>query len=71
MTIYPGQQVALVGYSGSDKSTIIQLLTWIYDVEDGKGEILIDNVNIKDHNLYELNEIVFHRIQRGAPRLRV
>ena len=39
-TIFPGQQVGLVGYSGSGKSTIIQLLTRFYDVEDGKGEIL-------------------------------
>jgi len=52
----PGQQVALVGYSGSGKSTIIQLLTRFYDVEDGKGEILIDGINIKDYNLYELRK---------------
>ena len=56
LTIYPGQQVAFVGYSGSGKSTIIQLLTRFYDVEDGKGEILIDDVNIKDYNLYELRK---------------
>ena len=56
MTIYPGQQVALVGYSGSGKSTIIQLLSRFYDVENGKGEILIDDVNIKDYNLYELRK---------------
>ena len=40
-TIYPGQQLALEGYSGSGKNTIIQLLTRFYDVEDDKGEILI------------------------------
>ena len=56
LTVHPGQQVALVGYSGSGKSTIIQLLTRFYDVEDGKGEILIDDVNIKDYNLYELRK---------------
>ena len=56
LTVYPGQQVALVGYSGSGKSTIIQLLTRFYDIEDGKGEILIDDVNIKDYNLYELRK---------------
>ena len=53
-TIYPGQAAALVGYSGCGKSTIIQLLERYYDVEDGKGEILIDDVNIKDYNLLEL-----------------
>ena len=49
--VNPGQQVALVGYSGSGKSTIIQLLSRFYDIEDGKGEILI-----KDYNLYELRK---------------
>ena len=55
-TVYPGQQAALVGYSGSGKSTVVQLLCRFYDVEDGKGEILIDDVNIKDYNLYELRK---------------
>ena len=54
--IEPGQQAALVGYSGSGKSTVIQLLERFYDIEDGKGEILIDDVNIKDYNLYELRK---------------
>ena len=56
LTIMPGQQAALVGYSGSGKSTVIQLLNRFYDVEDGKGEILIDGVNIKEYNLYELRK---------------
>ena len=56
MTILPGQKVALVGYSGCGKSSVIQLLNRFYDVEDGKGEILIDDVNIKDYNLYELRK---------------
>ena len=58
LTIMPGQQAALVGYSGSGKSTVIQLLNRFYDVEDGKGEILIDDINIKDYNLYELRKKV-------------
>ena len=56
MTILPGQKVAFVGYSGSGKSTVIKILNRFYDVEDGKGEILIDDVNIKDYNLYELRK---------------
>ena len=55
-TILPGQAAALVGYSGCGKSTIIQLLERFYDVKDGQGEILIDDVNIKDYNLLELRE---------------
>ena len=40
-----------MGYSGSGKSTIIQLIERFYDVNE--GEILIDDINIKDYNLYE------------------
>ena len=52
--IKPGKQVALVGYSGSGKSTIIQLIERYYDVNE--GEILIDDINIKDYNLFELRK---------------
>ena len=53
-TINPGEKVGLVGLSGSGKSSIIQLLERFYDVN--KGEILIDGVNIKNYNLYELRK---------------
>ena len=56
MTIMPGQRVALVGYSGCGKSSIIQLLNRFYDVEDDKGEILIDDINIKEYDLYNLRK---------------
>ena len=55
-TILPGQSAAFVGNSGCGKSTIIQLLERYYDVNAGDGEILIDDVNIKDYNLLELRE---------------
>ena len=54
--IQPGQAAALVGYSGCGKSTIIQLLERFYDISDGNGEILIDDIYIKDYNLLELRE---------------
>jgi len=54
--IMPGQNAAFVGESGSGKSTIIQLMNRFYDIEDGKGEIFIDDVNIKNYNLYELRK---------------
>ena len=46
MTVKKGQSVALVGQSGSGKSTIANLLTRFYDVND--GSISIDGNNIKD-----------------------
>ena len=54
--IYPGQSAGMVGYSGCGKSTIIQLIERFYEVEDGNGEILIDDINIKDYNIYSLRK---------------
>ena len=54
--IEPGQAAGLVGYSGCGKSTIIQLIERFYDVEDGCGEVLIDDINVKDYNLYLLRK---------------
>lgn len=53
-TIPQGKTVALVGRSGSGKSTIANLLTRFYDVE--QGEILLDGVNIQDYKLVNLRE---------------
>ena len=46
LDVSKGQTVALVGQSGSGKSTIANLLTRFYDIQ--KGEIIIDGVNIKN-----------------------
>ncbi|UII79128.1 ABC transporter ATP-binding protein [Flagellimonas sp. CMM7] len=46
LKVKKGHTVALVGQSGSGKSTIANLVTRFYDVNE--GEILIDNTNIKD-----------------------
>ena len=49
-----GKVVAVVGYSGSGKTTISNLLQRFYDPQ--KGEILLDNINIKDLNLTWLHQ---------------
>ncbi|MBZ4043178.1 ABC transporter ATP-binding protein [Flavobacterium hibisci] len=56
LEIKKGQTVALVGQSGSGKSTIANLLTRFYDVND--GSISIDGVNIKEINLQSLRSLM-------------
>ncbi|HLF53497.1 ABC transporter ATP-binding protein [Flavobacterium sp.] len=56
LEIEKGQTVALVGQSGSGKSTIANLLTRFYDVND--GTITIDETNIKDMNLQSLRGLM-------------
>ena len=51
-TINPGETVAFVGATGAGKSSIINLITRFYDIQ--KGEILIDGINIKEYDKYEL-----------------
>ena len=51
-TIRPGEKVAFVGHTGSGKTTTINLLNRLYDVQE--GAIMIDGVNIKEYDLAEL-----------------
>ena len=55
-TIEPGERVALIGRTGSGKTTIADLLVRMYDVTE--GEILIDGRDIREHNLAHLRERV-------------
>jgi len=50
--IIPGQTVAIVGTTGSGKSTLTKLISRLYDV--GEGRILIDNIDIKEYALKSL-----------------
>ena len=50
--VNPGETVAIVGATGAGKSTIISLITRLYDINSGK--ILLDDVALKDYELYNL-----------------
>lgn len=56
LDVKKGQTVALVGQSGSGKSTIANLLTRFYDVNE--GQITIDSIDIKDMNLQSLRGLM-------------
>ena len=53
-TIEKGETVAFLGKTGSGKSTILQLISRLYDTSS--GEILIDNINIKDWNVENVRD---------------
>ncbi|MDX6694241.1 MAG: ATP-binding cassette, subfamily multidrug efflux pump [Blastocatellia bacterium] len=53
-TVEPGQSVALVGHTGSGKTTITNLLMRFYDVQ--RGRILLDGVDLREWELQSLRE---------------
>lgn len=53
-TVQPGQSVALVGHTGSGKTTITNLLMRFYDIQ--RGRILLDGVDLRDWDLSALRE---------------
>ena len=55
-TINTGQTLAILGKTGSGKSTILSLITRLYDVNNGKIEI--DNIPIKNLNLHDLRNSI-------------
>jgi len=56
LTIKKGMTVALVGQSGSGKSTMVDLLPRFWDVTE--GEILIDGINIKEYDITSLRNLM-------------
>ena len=62
-TAKPGQTTAIIGSSGSGKSTVVNLIPRFYDVTD--GELLIDGVNVKDVSQKDLREIIGFVPQKG------
>ena len=55
-TVTPGETVAIIGATGSAKSTLVQLIPRLYDVT--KGRVLIDGVEIRDYTLHNLRSRV-------------
>ena len=56
LVIPKGKTIALVGQSGSGKSTMVDLIPRYYDVQE--GEVLIDGINVKDLGIYDLRQLI-------------
>ena len=54
LNIRPGEKIAIVGATGSGKSTIINLLCRLYDFKS--GDILIDDISIKEYEIFSLRK---------------
>ena len=56
LIIPKGKTIAIVGQSGSGKSTMVDLIPRYYDVQ--KGEVLIDGINVKDLGIHDLRQLI-------------
>ena len=56
LVIPKGKTIALVGQSGSGKSTMVDLIPRYYDVQE--GEVLIDGINVKELGIYDLRQLI-------------
>jgi ATP-binding cassette subfamily B protein len=59
-----GQTTAIIGSTGSGKSTLINLIPRFYDVT--KGEVLVDGINVKDVNQSDLHDKIGYVPQKGV-----
>ena len=62
-TAEPGKTTALIGSTGSGKSTVVNLIPRFYDVTE--GELLVDGVNVKDVPQKDLRDIIGFVPQKG------
>ena len=61
LTVAPGMTLAIVGYTGCGKTTLVNLLPRLYDVTE--GELLIDGVNIKEIPVHVLRRNIGYVLQ--------
>lgn len=63
LRINEGETVGILGGTGSGKSTLVQLIERLYDVD--KGEVLIGGINVKDYSLKTLRDAVGIVLQKN------
>lgn len=60
--VKPGETVAIIGATGSGKSSLVNLIPRFYDADE--GEILIDGKNVREYNLHELRSKIAFVLQK-------
>ena len=63
LKIASGETVGIIGSTGSGKTTLVQMIPRLYDVDE--GEVLVDGVNVKDYALKNLREGVSMVLQKN------
>jgi len=63
LLINPGETVGIIGSTGSGKSSLVQLIPRLYDVDE--GEVLVDDVNVRDYSLKNLRDGVGIVLQKN------
>ncbi len=64
LKISAGKTVGIIGSTGSGKTTLVSLISRLYDVDE--GEVLVDGINVKDYSLYNLREGVGVVLQKNV-----
>jgi len=62
--LHPGETVGIIGSTGSGKSSLVQLIPRLYDVD--RGEVLVDDVNVKDYSLKNLRNGIGIVLQKNV-----
>lgn len=63
-TANPGETIGIIGSTGSGKSSLVQLIPRLYDCDE--GEVLVDDVNVKDYSLTHLRNGVAMVLQKNT-----
>lgn len=64
LTIESGQTFGIIGSTGSGKTTLVQMIPRLYDVDE--GEVRVDGANVKDYSLKNLREGVGMVLQKNV-----
>lgn len=64
LTIAPGQTVGIIGSTGCGKTTLVQMIPRLYDVDEGR--VLVDGVDVKEYSLRNLREGVGMVLQKNV-----